>query len=349
MPNPRRTKSGSWEYRFTHHGRAHQLTRPTKTAALRDGEHLRRQIVDGYQPDNRTLADQLDAWLTSRTDLAAGSILNYRQAIRALAGHPAMQLRLVDIRPDHVRDLIGHLHNQVSASTVKVYSSPLQQALGQAVDDGLIVRNPWRGIVLPREPNSNGSPGRILTPAEFHRLVDSTPACWRLDLELLVSTGIRWGEFSALVAADVNVAARTLSVSKSRTRTEGVGPTKTGGARVVPLSATMVDRLAALPPDGPALFVNTQGRPWRHQRWYATVWQPAVAAAGLSGLRVHDLRHTAASWLLNRVGVDVVTVQQILGHSRLETTSRYLHTTSGHLLAAADGLSGLAGGIRVVA
>lgn len=50
--------------------------------------------------------------------------------------------------------------------------------------------------------------------------------------------------------------------------------------------------------------------------------------AGLPGLRMHDLRHTYASMMLDS-GSDIVDVQQALGHTQLKTTAGYLHLTEG--------------------
>jgi integrase len=55
------------------------------------------------------------------------------------------------------------------------------------------------------------------------------------------------------------------------------------------------------------------------------VWYPARKAAGLAGLRVHDLRHAHASWLLAG-GADLQIVKERLGHASIVTTERYLHT-----------------------
>lgn len=57
-------------------------------------------------------------------------------------------------------------------------------------------------------------------------------------------------------------------------------------------------------------------------------WVTACQRAGLPGLRMHDLRHTYASMMLDS-GSDIVDVQQALGHTQLKTTAGYLHLTEG--------------------
>jgi site-specific recombinase XerD len=57
-------------------------------------------------------------------------------------------------------------------------------------------------------------------------------------------------------------------------------------------------------------------------------WQPATVAAELPGVRIHDLRHAHASWLLAG-GADLKTVMDRLGHSQIQTTQKYLHALPG--------------------
>jgi site-specific recombinase XerD len=75
--------------------------------------------------------------------------------------------------------------------------------------------------------------------------------------------------------------------------------------------------------------INTDGHIPR--RWFAQhIWRPAVAAAGLDfHVRVHDLRHAHASWLLAG-GADIQVVKERLGHGSLRTTEKYLHTLPDH-------------------
>lgn len=83
---------------------------------------------------------------------------------------------------------------------------------------------------------------------------------------------------------------------------------------------------------GTARVRNTDGHipaDWfRHQ-----IWDPARKAAGLRHVRVHDMRHAHASWLLAG-GADLQVVKERLGHANIATTERYLHKVSG---IASDG------------
>ena len=72
------------------------------------------------------------------------------------------------------------------------------------------------------------------------------------------------------------------------------------------------------------------------------VWYPARDAAGLTGLRVHDLRHAHASWLLAG-GADLQVVKERLGHTSIVTTERYLHTLPDADETALDALSRVRG------
>jgi integrase len=72
------------------------------------------------------------------------------------------------------------------------------------------------------------------------------------------------------------------------------------------------------------------------------VWYPARAAAGLTGLRIHDLRHAHASWLLAG-GADLQVVKERLGHASIVTTERYLHTLPTADETALDALSRVRG------
>ena len=72
-----------------------------------------------------------------------------------------------------------------------------------------------------------------------------------------------------------------------------------------------------------------------------TAFEAALARAGITGFRFHDLRHTAASPSRDGVGASLKDVQEILGHADLRMTNRYAHLSPAHLRGAVERLEGL--------
>jgi len=140
--------------------------------------------------------------------------------------------------------------------------------------------------------------------------------------------GLRLGELLALRWRDVDFASHALTVA--RAMSAGVeSSTKSGRVRRLPLpdqAAAALDRLSRRADfTGPEerVFCNAFGRTLDPSALRCR-YRRAQAAAGLRALRWHDLRHTYGS-LLAADGVDLVTIQAVMGHSELATTSRYLH------------------------
>jgi integrase len=150
--------------------------------------------------------------------------------------------------------------------------------------------------------------------------------------------GLRLGELLALRWRDIDFARQVITVG--RAMSAGIETsTKSGRMRRVPLTdqaAAALDHVSRrsdyVGPDE-RVFCNVLGRTldhWALRRRY----RRAQKAAGLRPLRWHDLRHTYGS-LLAAHGVDLVTIQAVMGHSALATTGRYLHARPASDQAAA--------------
>ena len=111
--------------------------------------------------------------------------------------------------------------------------------------------------------------------------------------------------------------------------------TKAGKPRHVPLSEGALRVLASVPHDEsyPWVFANP-----RSKKPYVSVfaaWDTARKQAGLADVRIHDLRHSFASFLVN-AGRSLYEVQKILGHTQVKTTQRYAHLSQDTLIDAAN-------------
>lgn len=125
---------------------------------------------------------------------------------------------------------------------------------------------------------------------------------------------------------NVDVARRALFVPTS----------KTGRSRHVPLAQAALEIIGKLPRAEKAVFLFPEPKAAvEHPTTVKHGWQTARAAAGLPGLRVHDLRHSAASFMVNS-GVDLFAVGKVLGHTTVQSTQRYSPLANDTLLAAVE-------------
>jgi integrase len=181
---------------------------------------------------------------------------------------------------------------------------------------------------------------RVLSPEEELRLfqaAERNPPLWRL-LRFLLATGARLGEARALTWDRVIFEHPT-----RRPHVVFVG-TKNGSTRSVPLTPAVVEMLRGMRSDprspvNPHVFLS---RSWGHLGPYVrgpfTGFERARTEAGLEDFRIHDLRHTCASRLV-QAGVPLYTVGKLLGHRTLAMTARYAHLADDGLDAIADLLS----------
>ena len=186
--------------------------------------------------------------------------------------------------------------------------------------------NPCKGVPLMEENNKKE---RYLSAQEAQRLYEavrrSANPMLRYIVPMLILTGARKREV---------LDARWEDFDRER-RIWRIPMTKAGRARHVPLSDGALAVLKAVPPIPGCgwVFPNpTTHRPYV-SIFYA--WDTARSRANLSDVRVHDLRHSFASLLINS-GRTLYEVQHILGHTQVKTTQRYAHLSQDTLLAAAN-------------
>jgi integrase len=228
-----------------------------------------------------------------------------------------------------------------SAKTIHNKHGLLYQIMQAAVECEpvpLRARNP----ITARLPEITTAEQRFLTPVEFARLEAAMHPQYRPFIRLLVGTGVRYAEAAGLLVGRVRLLDDPPAIDirqswqKQASGSWALSPLKSKSAvRSIRLSAIQVEDL--IPLTAPHLaaddfvFRTVNGKPLHHGYFWTAYWTPAVRAAGLQGLRVHDLRHTHVAWLI-QANTPLPVIMRRLGHASIAITiDRY-----GHLMPEVD-------------
>jgi integrase len=221
-------------------------------------------------------------------------------------------------------------------STVATVVQHLRTVFRSAVRDGLIVRDPSTAVKLPRVTTGAVEPP---TDEAVQAIYDAAAEPFQAAVLLGAAVGLRQGEAAGLTVDRVDFLRRTVRVDRQWSQAGGWSPPKTRASiRTVPVAAEVLEVLArhieihGLGVDGVVIHWQHAGSdgPMHHTTWARAV-REAVAGAGLTGIRYHDLRHHYASKLI-AAGCSVKAVQSALGHERASTTL----DTYGHLWPGDD-------------
>lgn len=187
---------------------------------------------------------------------------------------------------------------------------------------------------IPRVRAEEDEAIRYYAPDEVERLVlvSERRPLWHLCVLLMVDAGLRCGEVGALHWDGVDLRGRRIRVSANIWR--GIrGTPKSGKARWVPMTTRLHALLAGIPQTTPHVAATTAGKLVSRESIRSLV-SGTARRAGLPDLGPHACRHSYATGLL-AAGVDLRTVQALLGHASIETTALYLHVLPGAEVGAA--------------
>ena len=317
----------------------------------------RRRLRLGEWTDPRRgqvpLSDVAVDWLSSRglvkRRTRESDESNWRNYVRPRFGN----WPVAAITAAEVSAWVGGLVDRgLAPATATRALATLRSVLAFAVADGRVSHNV---AAAARRPTSGRvrREGQALTLAELRALAAACSGPYRDVVPVLALAGLRWGELAGLQVGDlVSVPGPGLRLTRAVLASEGGGALyldtlKNHRARTVPLVAELVpiiDRWSAGKEPQAWLFAAPGGGPLRESNWKRSVrWRAATVAAGIPDVRVHDLRHTAASlWLA--AGADPKVVQRVLGHATAAMTmDLYGQLVDTSLWQAARLIGGISG------
>lgn len=337
MASIRQKPSGRWEARYRDgRGRMHSKTFATKTAARRWAADMESDLRRGDWVDPKLSRTTFGEWATEflRTIVHLRDITraDYERALRThilpvFGERPVAHIEQVDVR----RFMAERQAAGLAAKSLQKIRLVLRQVLELARGSGAIKTNPCDGIRLPRAAQADPV---FLSAAEVERLARATRAPYDLLIRVAAATGLRPSELCGLRVGRLNLVQGTIEVAETLTVVGGhvqVGPTKSYARRTVGLPRSLCDDMGEYlsrraqdqqRPIDPADYVFTapKGGPLRRDLLFKRFIRPAIEQAGLPReLRLHDLRHTCVS-LLIQLGGHPKAIQERLGHSSITVT-----------------------------
>jgi integrase len=236
---------------------------------------------------------------------------------------------LARVRRSHVETWIKTMTANLAASTIKTRHSNVRIVLRAAVRDRIITSDPSEGVPLPRQRRREAAMA-LPTVEQVRALLEAATDDFRPFVALCAFAGLRLGEAAGLQRNDVDFLRKRLQVSRQVQRGQGGGveirAPKWGSERSVYLPDELLMMLGQhFECCGPVWLFRGQGDDPPHQNSVGYRWRRTCRQAGVTGLRLHDLRHFTASGLI-AAGCDVVQVQRALGHASAAMTLRvYSH------------------------
>jgi integrase len=372
LPSGRSTFKAFWRENGVQRSKNFATERQARLFAAQMTDRVERMGVS--DPDRLTCAEFFERFidgLKARDELAIATLVSYEKTLHRWASLFGKKLPLASLSVSHIEDgmtamLKGSADQKpLSARSVRLARTVLGTALQAAKRRKLRVDNPAMDSEAPKSTTGVSRRSKAFTEEEVVRLLvaarsDSGARLFHgveCAVIVLLSTGLRRGEFLGLKWTDLDTEAGTLRISRTVvTKANGAPLVREGGAKTfgslrtlalspVTLEALRKHRISQselalklgreFDRSFGLIFPEWTGRPM----WPATITARFVRLNRMAGIKgrpaLHAFRHTHATSLLGK-GVDVATIAERLGHSSPATTlSFYSHSDDTKDRAAA--------------
>ena len=325
--------SGVWWVRYVdEHGRLHREKVGPKGLATKVYQKRKNEVQERrFFPERIGRRDVLVSEMIDEHLGRVKGILRSYYSHKLYAGYwkkalPNKSLR--QVVPGDIERYVAKRITQVSPASVNRELAFLKRVFNVAIADGKAESNPVRSVKLFKENNKRV---RFLAPEEETALRKAIgEEEWPL-VAVAMHTGLRQAEQFHLRWEHVDFNTGILTVSRS----------KHGELRRVSMNDTVREILRSRPSRLKSKWVfssETGETPIDAKNYMHRVFSKALTDGKIEGFRWHDLRHTFASRLV-MAGVDLRTVQDLLGHKNVAMTLRYSHLSPAHQLDAVQRLN----------
>ena len=352
----RKRKDGRWLVTFPtgiykDNGKREYLYRYTATQAeaveaLRKLQAEKGMGVSSSKANIKT-GEWVEIWIEKHKapNLAPATLTSYRNNFRLHIKPAIGEIALRKLETSHIQRALDNIGGTLS-TFVKNYNI-IHGALEKAVDLGMLVRNPCKGVAFPKEDKEDM---RVLTKDEQIRLIAALEVeYYRPMILTYLYSGLRLGEGIPLLWSDIDLEQRTIRVNKkaivrhdysthtAKQEIQDFCKSKSSKRKVVitqGLAAILAEHKEAMKRRAEALgeewsedslvFKNTRGNIVYSRNLQESLYK-IYARAGIEGATMHTLRHTYATRCFE-AGVDIKAVSEQLGHKNVKTTYNiYVH------------------------
>lgn len=305
-------------------------------------------IALGLSQSSPRIADLIDRWCADRIadGMQPRGVARYREHLEAFLVWASEDTTVSDFRPGLIRDYKSYVGNRptgrprrgdpegklVSPGTTRNALTALRAFGDWCVEQEYLEENPALSV---KHPRVCASAPLVLTRSQITALfvaIDKPPRSHKMTwprnrrcIALMLYAGLRREEVANLLWGDIDLLRRELMVRRG----------KGGKWRVVPICAELLTELldAGDQLDHTAVVDHSEGSPLAHgsvghifERWLPRRW-PVADGEQPPLVSPHTLRRTFATELY-LCGVDILTIQRLLGHSDPKTTLRYIAASS---------------------
>lgn len=340
--NVYRRPDGTYQLRFTVDGRRYAIYGKTVDECRQKEAQKRQEIEEGaYQRQKDvTFKVYAERWLQGRRGTIKDSTYNiYRSWARTIAADPIGDVRMRDLRTQHLRDMISRLQDTMQPSTINLGITVIKTMFRSAMNEQIISWNPADEIKALRAPKRTPaeSKHRALTKEEtaaFLREAEARGDLYRDLYRLMLHTGLRIGE--AVVLVDGDLSGNRLHVSRTLTRSGGnyvIGdsPKSDSGNRIVPLDRDALQAVqraqelrSAMGWKTDRIFSNSAGSVIIPHQVNREI-KKTCKAAGIEPITSHALRDTFATRCAESK-MQPRVLMEIMGHANISVTMEiYVH------------------------